>query len=375
MRLDLGLARMESVTWSEGASIQIHAIPASAGDLWDSVLTGCRGFDFYHLSAYHRLAERRGEGVACLIVYEKGDIRIALPVLVNPVTTQRGLEGSSAMDVTSVYGYAGPLASCEGVPQTVVADFQRELMAYLRKNNVCCVFSRLHPLVSQSQLLDGIGSVLQVGPTVSIDLTLPNDEQQAGYRKGHRYDLRRLRRAGFICQKSETKTLVESFEKMYLETMRRVGADTRYMFDSRYFEGIFSLKPAETHLFICSLDEELACGGIFLLCNKIVQYHLSATSEKFLHLAPTKLMLDEVRMWAIRRGAEVFHLGGGVGAAEDNLFEFKAGFSNRRHSFSTWNWIVDEHAYVKLVQARARWESERGSQWQQRPGFFPAYRA
>jgi hypothetical protein len=66
----------------------------------------------------------------------------------------------------------------------------------------------------------------------------------------------------------------------------------------------------------------------------------------------------------------VLHLGGGRGGAEDSLFRFKAGFSDRRHAFATWRWVVRPEAYERLCAAR------RAAGGPEPPaGFFPAYRA
>jgi hypothetical protein len=96
----------------------------------------------------------------------------------------------------------------------------------------------------------------------------------------------------------------------------------------------------------------------------IVQYHLSGNDEQALKLSPMKTLINHARQWATQRGAEVLHLGGGVGGAQDSLMLFKAGFSDRRHLFKTWRVVLDEQRYTELSG------KELGS-----TGFFPAYRA
>src|SRR5262249_47772337 len=60
----------------------------------------------------------------------------------------------------------------------------------------------------------------------------------------------------------------------------------------------------------------------------------------------------------------------GVGSAEDSLFHFKAGFSDRRHPYHTWQVVFLDDVYESLT-ARRR---EAGAATI-RQGFFPAYRA
>ena len=78
--------------------------------------------------------------------------------------------------------------------------------------------------------------------------------------------------------------------------------------------------------------------------------------------------LEQVRIWAKQNGFTWFHLGGGVGAAEDSLFRFKAGFAKTFRTFSVARYIHDPARYEDLVALRA------GAGAPPAPGFFPAYR-
>jgi hypothetical protein len=80
-------------------------------------------------------------------------------------------------------------------------------------------------------------------------------------------------------------------------------------------------------------------------------------------------MLDEARRWAAASGATRLHLGGGVGGAQDSLYDFKGGFGGGRHVFHLWNWIARPEVYGELdAMRRARTPDPSGA-------FFPSYRA
>ncbi|MBV9999230.1 MAG: aminotransferase class I/II-fold pyridoxal phosphate-dependent enzyme [Verrucomicrobia bacterium] len=85
------------------------------------------------------------------------------------------------------------------------------------------------------------------------------------------------------------------------------------------------------------------------------------------------LIFDAVRLWANEAGARVFHLGGGVGASQDSLFHYKAGFSDRRHDFAIWRWVVQPGLYRELCARRARVHELQGLE-PASPDYFPAYR-
>ena len=167
--------------------------------------------------------------------------------------------------------------------------------------------------------------------------------------------------------------MLQECVSVYQETMARLNAASRYWFDKSYFCRLLNMSGAETHVFMAMYEGEMGAFGFFTLCNGIVQYHLAGTRTKFLRFSPMKLLLDEVRSWAVDQGARFLHLGGGVGGRQDSLFHFKAGFSDRRHAFVTWRWILDPRRYAVLCEARRAVTG--GGLDALTQGYFPAYRA
>lgn len=125
--------------------------------------------DFYYLPDYHRLAEDRGEGKAVLVVYAKDDFTIVLPLMLRPLVAIKGLEeeGAGLCDATSVYGYAGPLASHDNLPPEIVADFQSSLSDDLRDLRLVALFSRMHPLLAADNCAAGLGELHRQGRTMA----------------------------------------------------------------------------------------------------------------------------------------------------------------------------------------------------------------
>ena len=342
---------------------------------WIEVLQSSFQHDFYHLPQYQALAEERGEGKAHLFLYTEGRYFVAIPLLLRPIDSVvcHVQTGKGWWDATSVYGYVGPIASHANVPESVLHNFRSALSRTLQERRIVAVFSRLHPLIPQQGLLAGLGEFISVGPTVSIDLTLSVDVQRARYRKSHRYDIAKLRRSGVTCLHDREKASLDEFTEIYYGTMHRVNASATYFFEHSYFERLVSALESQMHLFVCMLDGSVICGGLFALCDGIVQFHLGGTRNEFFASSPMKLLLDEVRLWANERQARVFHLGGGVGAQGDALFHFKAGFTDRRHEFTIWRWVLLPDVYDRLCEEKIRCSRQLGLD----PvgnGFFPAYR-
>jgi hypothetical protein len=155
--------------------------------------------------------------------------------------------------------------------------------------------------------------------------------------------------------------------------MHRVQAEEQYFFSKAYFEELFAALGPIASLFFSRKGDQIICGGLFTLCNGIVQAHLAGSRSEYLVLSPVKQLMDSVRLWANERGATLLHLGGGVGAQPDSLFHFKAGFSKLRHDFYVWKWVLLPQQYQELREEKIRWLEQHGLD-DTDPNYFPAYR-
>jgi hypothetical protein len=308
-------------------------------------------------------------------VYTQENYTIALPLLLRPLSdvANLGQIGDGWYDATSVYGYAGPVMSHREIPEAVLRDYVQALRMALRDLHVLTVFSRLHPLIPQTEILAGLGECSATGLTVSIDLMLPVEAQRVQYRRNHKEGINRLKRLGAVCRHDYDRHYLDKFVDIYYETMYRVGASASYFFSRDYFEGLLRALGPAVHLFLVSMDERMVCGGLFVVCNGIIQYHLGGTLNEYLCFAPMKLLFETVRLWGSEQNYAVFHLGGGLGGHEDPLFHFKAGFSNQRHDFVTWRWVLFPDVYDEVNATKQAWNQRHGLETGS-ADYFPAYR-
>ena len=73
---------------------------------------------------------------------------------------------------------SGPVASHKRIPESVIRNFQAALRKALLERRVIAVFSRLHPLIPQQDLLSGLGECRTSGQTISVDLTQSLQKQR-----------------------------------------------------------------------------------------------------------------------------------------------------------------------------------------------------
>ena len=350
---------------------------------WDDHLVVAKR-DIYHLAGYHAYAEGSGEGEPILVVV--GDRRrgLAWPYLLRRIDAIGGLSGTDATDVTSVYGYPGPIAwGCQqGDP--FVTEAWRRILEVWREQRVVSAFTRFHPLLGNAALAADLSPpadssgiqpaqpLVPCGPTVSIDCRLDDGAARQGYAKILRQEIAAARRAGLATEVDEDWSEIETFTRLYGETMERSGAGAEYMLALDDVRRLRKALGGRLHLLVTRSGDTVAAACLFTELDGNVQAHLAGTNEDLRHLSPLKVLLDDARSWARDRGDHVLHLGGGRGGQEDSLFAFKARFSRRRHAFHTGRWILEPRLYRELVAARGR---ALGSCDPKGERFFPAYRA
>lgn len=356
-------------------SERVYVLSTTEAQRWQEVLDHCDAYDIYHLPAYHKLAEGQDDVRARLFVFEDDSVLIAMPLLLRKLRGIAGIGSTNCCDVTSVYGYPGPVVSRERPSEEAQRRFGRSLQEYFVQEKVVTAFSRLNPLLDQSVRLRCLGGqVVEVGPTVAIDLRLPADAQRQKYRTNHKRDITRLQQEGVVCIHDEEWKYLDAFAAIYCDSMRRTGASGEYFYDREYFERLHTVLGDKLHLFVTLRQDQVLAGGLLTTCNAIIQYHLAGTDSRYFDIASSKLIIDTVRLWGNRIGARLFHLGGGVRAQEDSLFHFKAGFSDIRYQFKAWRAVVDPEVYEEMVRRKQAWNDSRGLQVMDEK-YFPAYRS
>ena len=77
-------------------------------DEWNTYLESVP-HDLFHTAQYYRFQEETESGYAHLGVYGTRDKFVASPYLLHDIADSRTMTGQRRCDVTSVYGYSGPL--------------------------------------------------------------------------------------------------------------------------------------------------------------------------------------------------------------------------------------------------------------------------
>lgn len=340
---------------------------------WREVLDGTR-HDIYHTPRYVRSEADRLGGEALGFQVEDGDRLFFLPLVLHD-SAVAGPRRCSSRDAVSPYGYPGILLSEAAARSDGFVDRCIDaVITRLAEERVCTAFVRLHPLLNASigeQLTRHV--LTESGVTVSLDLTLTEEQMWATMRKGHTNAINKARRAGFTVEVTAPAPFFDEFRTVYAETLRRVGASDTYRFSPAYLRELVAIEDA--HLVIARKEGHLAGCYLFYERDGIVQMHLGGTVSTFMQPSPSHLLIHSVARWAKARGDQVLHLGGGLGgSSQDSLFTFKSGFSPRRHLFRTLRLVVDRRRYTELVAAHAT-QLQTSPESLLASASFPAFRA
>lgn len=335
---------------------------------WKEFLTRT-AHDFYHLPEYAAFAARYEGGEPVAFLVEDQGAGMLLPLLIRSLPEGLGTDLSGS-DALSPYGYPAPIFYGP-LDEIIIERLWQQFVDLGRERGLISVFVRMHPLLPLPlEPMKRFGLLVQHGQTVRCNLDLSAEDMLEQTCKNHKRNMRKLRKNGFTAARNDW-SYWHQFMEVYRRTMQRVGAKDFYLFSDSYFLDLKeALKDRLDLWVVLSPDGELAAGGLFTVTNGIVEYHLGGTAEKYLSVAPSKLMFFDVRNWGKEAGHRVLHLGGGLGGEADSLFQFKAGFSKDYADFFTYRMVLDKSNYERLEK---EWRHLSGRTRQDGEA-FPVYR-
>jgi serine/alanine adding enzyme len=324
--------------------------------VWDELLERLGCADIYLLAGYldsGRVLEG-GRPVLLHLSEDGGDV--VFPLLL------RALSSSEGFDVTTPYGYGGPVATG---PEPPTRRFWELYGDWCGANGIVTTFIRFHPLFANQRDAGAGVRVERLAGTVGWRLQVP--DLFDAMHPNHRRACRRARNAGVSVSVHASPASLAAFAELYEVTMRRVEADEFYFFPPDYWEALESRLRGRIALVEAEEGGEVVASALCFVTPPWLHYHLGATADRGRELGASNLLFYEAASWARDRGYERFHLGGGVGAREDSLLTFKRRFDPSAG-------LLD-FAVGKAVHDTAAYKDLTGRAADDLDGFFPAYRS
>lgn len=336
----------------------------SHSEEWDAIVRSFDKYDVYYLSGYVKAFHIHGDGEPFLLYYEESDLR-AIYVYMRRSTAIDGM-----FDSVTPYGYGGVLFEGNTSKENLSA-FWNVYLELMSRENIVDNFVRYHPVLGNAVLMKGISNVIDLGKTIAMDLSSPEVIWENIHSK-NRNMIRKAEKNGIVIEHGQGMELFDEFIKIYNATMDKDHAEKYYYFKRPFYESIHNDLRNNYEMFYAKLEDKIIAMSIMIFANGRMNYHLSGSDIEYRNFAPSNLLLYKAALWGCEQGFKTFHLGGGVGSGEDNLYKFKAAFNkNSDYQFSIDKQIFNQAIYDELVKIRRT--SDPG--FDEASHYFPLYRA
>lgn len=324
--------------------------------------------DIYFDPRLGRLYAMMQEGDFYEYVFEDDLGKVQHQFIIRPITTLDE-EGKTWYDMTTPYGYGGPLIldSKEENKETLVNKFNDEFSAFCKQKKIVSEFVRFHPLNQDVNYFSSMYRIKLHNYTVGTNLEDYDDPFTEELSRSTRKTIRKCLKNGLIYEIENNPDTLADFQEIYYQTMDRNEATDGYYFDDRYFQYFINEMPEK--LLKCSVyyRDEVIAMGMYFVTDEILHAHLSGTKTDYLHLSPAYLIKYAFMEWGRENGKKLIHHGGGTTSdPEDGLFLFKKKFGkNTVFPFYLGTKVWNQEVYDYLVVNENKIDE----------GFFPAYRA
>lgn len=342
----------------------IRIIDVFDRESWDGIVKDFKHYDQYYLSGYVRAFQIHGDGLPQLLFYEADGLK-AIYVYMKRKTSIEGY-----YDSVTPYGYGGVLFEGETTEENLRA-FWKAYVEKMKEEDIVDNFVRYHPVLANAVPMKKLTTVIDLGKTVAMELS-SGEVIWSNITSKNRNMIRKAEKNGIEIHHGKGLQLFKDFIRIYNSTMEKDHAEKYYFFENEFYESIHNDLNDNYELFYAVLNGEIIAISIMLFANDQMHYHLSGSLTEYRNLAPSNLLLYKAALWGCEHGYKTFHLGGGVGSGEDNLYKFKAAFNrNSDYQFSIGKEIFDKKKYDELVSLRAKEDMNFDSE----SSFFPLYRS
>ncbi|WP_051251596.1 GNAT family N-acetyltransferase [Psychrilyobacter atlanticus] len=318
--------------------------------------------DIQYKLEYLEIFSKHENSEPLLFFYENNDGFVYYPFL------KRKIFETEYYDITSQYGYGGPLYKVKGNKTNLLSEFRKKFNIYCDENNIISEFIRFHPMIKNYKGLDFDMECINISEVIYVDLTKSEEEILKNYKYNNRKSINKAIRA-------EVETFIdddiEKFNSIYVETMERNQALKYYNFGKDFFEFFKTQLKNNSFYYFAKNKFEIISTELVLLSSEYGHSYLGGTDSNYFNLCPNNLLKHGIIKELKRRGVKYFILGGGY-KKNDGIFKYKKSFNEEGVlDFYIGKKIHDIKVYNKLVE---EYEENYPEKKDINNGFFPLYR-
>jgi lipid II:glycine glycyltransferase (peptidoglycan interpeptide bridge formation enzyme) len=303
---------------------------------WDAFVAANPHGGFLQLSAWAEANASRGWRSE----------RLVCPTPSGPVGAQVLLHRMQPGPWSRAYAPRGPIAtSLDERTVATITDALRELAARERLSHVL-VDPEVDRGTGLERLLVDAGwreaGEIQINRTRLIDLDRPESELWGDLRSSARWSVNRARRSGISVAEAGREGLGE-FERLYLETARRVGFEPAAY--RAVVEAFASREAARIMLARGSAGDPLAALVLIDCGTRVIEYYGASSAAGATARANYLVKWEAIRA-SRERGMAVYDM---WGTDVPGLAEFKAAFGGRERTYvGAWELVTNRAGYLSV---------------------------
>ncbi|MGM0896521.1 MAG: GNAT family N-acetyltransferase [Bacillota bacterium] len=334
-------------------------------DYWDKVVNDFPVNDVYYTYEYCQWNAEKEDGQAKLVFFENSFGSVIYPFILRRIAYH--YTGQPLYDITTPYGYGGPLVSGD---EKVLDEFTSLFRDYCLEMNIVSEVVRLHPLLNNARYLSGYCNLNYIRKTTAVDLSESLEHIQQRYSQMTKRNIKKAVSNNLYCKKViKSDENIETLLDLYNGTMNRKGAaDSYYFCFSTLKKQLSDTAVSQSHLLFVYLGEKVVAASILFTTEHFAHYHLGASDKNYLDLRPNNLLFNFMVIVSQEMNCKLLHLGGGCGE-NDSLFKYKTSFTdNNNYDYFLGTNIYNAEIYAELTEMAA-------SHSRLPEGFFPSYRS
>ena len=308
--------------------------------------------DIYFEEKYGKLDEFIEDGKSQLFEYE--DVNGAVRNLFMLREIPQLIDGQKYFDIRTPYGYGGPLVTrVDGDRELLVKNYMDSFKSYCLEHNIVSEFIRFHPVIDNASDFLDVMNIEGNRNTVCTYFRDGEDVFMDEFHKSARKKCRKILRDGVRYEVIEHPANLDTFIKIYYDTMDRNEAGDSYYFKPEYFS--YMLENFSDNLInvnVYSPDDVCIASGIYFVYGKNMHAHLSGTLHEYLYLSPAYILKYATAEYGMTHGLDYIHYGGGTSSSDDDsLLRFKMKFTKSDLcTFKVGKNIYNTDIYDKLVE-------------------------
>lgn len=320
---------------------------------WRKTLEMFPRVDVCQTPEYHAAYSTRTPGsTPVLWCHEQDHYSFCYPFLLTPV----GL-GTDYKDISSIYGYSGPLCNTRDLDFLKAAWFAFD--SWANEMKIIAEFTRFS-LYADNRNFAHPNTAVELNRLSAVS-HLPDTEEKLldALGKKTRNMIRKAQNSGFEARDLDPAKGVPQFRKLYEETMSRNEAPEFFLYDDEYYNRLLSLPPGELRLFGVFHEGGMVAASMAIVYKESALYHLGASRSEFSAQGAGNLAMFAMSKGLMESGVKFLTVGGGRTTAEDDpLFRFKKSNATAVENYYIGKRITDLTRYEEVQKI---WQKKNGT--------------